>query len=821
MSVNEMPENGNNNQPQSEISEIDWESLQRVGTDPRAVKALEARMIDPCAVESSRMAYNVPVLTSTGPTLLDFIVIPVWRPGEARPVSYKTRKPDATNSHRTIGQVRGCIMASHYGQSLLRGWMPESGDVIICEGDSDLWSLESVLQDEMIPILSTGSGLWSDKIAAIIPPQATVWILTDQDPPGERYANKIALTLPGRTLMRLQDEAKTLNRRERRDISDRLRNGSLTLETWQDGCRRYFPVVPKVSSQRSIDNLNEVSEEAGSAYFDTALRNSCAEISGLQPTDRTNRFNAMAFSLGRLLALPGAPSISQVEVELMQAGKNAGITDRTMRECLGLSGSRPGALRDGLEKKPVHQLPESTHQPKKKKKKPRSIVKPKPALSAVEAEGVERIDSDDEDDEHAWIEVVRLDPRVIHNKFGRPNARHLPTMMACLEAYFNRNGGSGCQYDWSFGAVFIDGEKFSEEVSLVQLIAELSLAFSWTGDLYKPMLRAIFALGLSNSINSLTDAMPKAKQAWIDDGKRDLFDGFCARIFGGHHKKIDDIFMKKWFVGAVSRALYPGCEMALCPLLRSVEGTGKTRFARTVGEFAAVKGIRRMITLPPGAPLGSDAAVYHFLSSWIVELGELSALTRARQEDVKQVISEQVDSIIKKYLVTQSQCERRCVTIGTTNVHRPLKDPTGSRRFHVIEIIEVDVDTLRAELELIIGQAVHLLDEGETTWLSKEEVELQKLAAKDYQDEDSLSLSVLDYLKRHDGDCTTRQYERELHEEKDNGITASELRKFHIRIHEFLFSEGWSNRKDKKHGRKWRKDTTPKGQVDEPWNNQF
>ena len=80
------------------------------------------------------------------------------------------------------------VLANRAARAMLRGDNP--GKIMIAEGEPDFLVLSTV-QDEDVPVLGIGSGSWTDNFAAAIPRNADVYIYTDPDPAGDRYAAKI------------------------------------------------------------------------------------------------------------------------------------------------------------------------------------------------------------------------------------------------------------------------------------------------------------------------------------------------------------------------------------------------------------------------------------------------------------------------------------------------------------------------------------------------------------------------------------------------------------------------------------------------------
>lgn len=147
------------------------------------------------------------------------------------------------------------------------------------------------------------------------------------------------------------------------------------------------------------------------------------------------------------------------------------------------------------------------------------------------------------------------------------------------------------------------------------------------------------------------------------------------------------------FAGGVNRLYRPGCKFDdMVVLMGTGQGEGKTtlvhwlaieeRFYTDVKEIDGQKGIEEI------------------LGSWICEVGELLALTRAREtEAVKAFLSRQVDRCRHPYDEHTTDHPRQCIFIGTTNRRQFLVDKTGNRRFFPVAVHQTAYNLYRREQE--------------------------------------------------------------------------------------------------------------------------
>ena len=134
---------------------------------------------------------------------------------------------------------------------------------------------------------------------------------------------------------------------------------------------------------------------------------------------------------------------------------------------------------------------------------------------------------------------------------------------------------------------------------------------------------------------------------------------------------------RKSLVAAVARIMEPGCKYDYMLIMTGPQGVGKSMLLRTLGGRWYSDSI---VTFE-----GKDAAE-SLQGQWIVEVAELSAMGRSRNEVMKQFISKQDDVFRKAYGRRTNRYPRQCVIFGTTNDSEFLRDTTGNRRFWPVEV---------------------------------------------------------------------------------------------------------------------------------------
>jgi putative DNA primase/helicase len=180
---------------------------------------------------------------------------------------------------------------------------------------------------------------------------------------------------------------------------------------------------------------------------------------------------------------------------------------------------------------------------------------------------------------------------------------------------------------------------------------------------------------------------------------------------------------QKFMISAVARVLDPGCKVDHVPVLEGRQGIGKSTAVNILAGEWFTDHLSEM---------GSKDASMQVRGVWIVELGELAALSRGEVERQKQFISQQTERFRLPYGRRLVQVPRQCVFVGTTNADTWLRDETGGRRFWPVRCGAIDLEGLRRDRDQLWAEAVHLYRDGATWWL--DDADLVKDAIEEQSD---------------------------------------------------------------------------------------
>lgn len=269
--------------------------------------------------------------------------------------------------------------------------------------------------------------------------------------------------------------------------------------------------------------------------------------------------------------------------------------------------------------------------------------------------------------------------------------------------------------------------------------AGLSVKFNDVG-------RIIVRVAEHNKFNPVKDALEHLEWDGVsringyltDDGDTVL--PFFAEYFGAEDTEINKLFGEKWLIGAIARAMQPGCKMDTMIVLEGPQGLQKSTSLQVLSD-GLVKGV---FTDEMSDPNSKDAAL-QMQGRWIIEIAELDSFSKATVTGIKSWLARSVDRFRRPYGKVVEEFPRSCVMAGTVNPMGNagyLKDPTGGRRFWPVETTYIDIDRLKIDAKQIWAEALHLYKQGVKWWLTREQDALATQAQKRRYEDDPWSEKI-------------------------------------------------------------------------------
>lgn len=175
---------------------------------------------------------------------------------------------------------------------------------------------------------------------------------------------------------------------------------------------------------------------------------------------------------------------------------------------------------------------------------------------------------------------------------------------------------------------------------------------------------------------------------------------------------------RKSFVAAVARVMAPGCKYDTMLVLVGGQGRHKSTILAKMGGAWFSDSLRTF---------GDKDSMETIQGTWINEVAEMQAMAKAEIDAVKMFLSKTNDYYRAAYGRYTADRPRQCVFFGTTNSRECLNDPSGGRRFWIVDIDQQsrskdvfrDLDGARDQLwaEAVarwrMGEALHLTPELE------------------------------------------------------------------------------------------------------------
>jgi predicted P-loop ATPase len=228
-------------------------------------------------------------------------------------------------------------------------------------------------------------------------------------------------------------------------------------------------------------------------------------------------------------------------------------------------------------------------------------------------------------------------------------------------------------------------------------------------------------------------------QEWINsiewDGQPRVI-SFLNDMMGADDNVYTGAVSYNFWVSMMARIMRPGSKVDTMVVFEGKQGKYKSTALKTIGGKYYAEATSSV----------NDKDFFQSMQGkFIIEIGELDAMSKADVSRIKLVLSSASDRYRPSYGRVSQDFPRQNILVGTTNDDHYLKDPTGNRRFWPVKTGDIKIDLIDSQREQLFAEAYALYKQGAKWWEMPTDETLAEQESR--QQTDILYEVVFDYLR--------------------------------------------------------------------------
>jgi predicted P-loop ATPase len=287
------------------------------------------------------------------------------------------------------------------------------------------------------------------------------------------------------------------------------------------------------------------------------------------------------------------------------------------------------------------------------------------------------------------------------DKAGEPNSKLLKLKLDLFDMFESR----------------IEFNEMSREIELDRKPLDLNLAKDFCSSALEydssteNCIIALNAIAIKFKYHPVREYLESLREKATD---LSLITNFPKRYWENENELQNRLFFRK-LVATVARVMSPGAKDDSLLVLQGKQGAGKsTALKALAGDDWFNDDLRS---------LDDKDEIAKLSRFWLLELAEVDYLFGKKEVELfKRFLSCTEDTFRPPYGRANILVKRTCGLFASTNKSEFLSDPTGDRRYWVVEVKkDIDIEAIRQDRDLIWATALAVYERGEQHYLTEHE----------------------------------------------------------------------------------------------------